>query len=98
MSEPQKNQNVSVTESVTDMSSTTETATTTATATATATATTTTTATTIPGTNNTMMDERNQKAMNVMQTQGLQAAVKHMCTDDETGRALTYGEMRARYG
>ena len=44
------------------------------------------------------MDKRNQKAMEVWAEKGLDSAIKHMFTDDETGRQLTYGEMRARYG
>ena len=44
------------------------------------------------------MDKRNQKAMDVWAEKGLDSAIKHMFTDDETGRPLTYGEMRARYG
>ena len=44
------------------------------------------------------MDERNQKAMDVWAEKGLDSAIKHMFTDEETGRRLTYGEMRARYG
>ena len=44
------------------------------------------------------MDDYNKKAMDVMRTQGMSSAVKHMFTDQQTGRQLTYGEMRARYG
>ena len=44
------------------------------------------------------MDDYNKKAADVMKTQGLDAAIQHMFTDQETGRQLTYGEMRARYG
>ncbi len=44
------------------------------------------------------MDDANKKAMNVLSSQGLDAAIKHMFTDQDTGRNLTYGEMRARYG
>ena len=44
------------------------------------------------------MDDHNKKAADVMKTQGLDAAIQHMFTDQETGRQLTYGEMRARYG
>jgi len=44
------------------------------------------------------MDEDNKKALNVMKTEGVDAAVKHMFTDQETGRQLSYSEMRMRYG
>ena len=44
------------------------------------------------------MDDHNKKAADVMKTQGMDAAIQHMFTDQETGRQLTYGEMRARYG
>jgi hypothetical protein len=44
------------------------------------------------------MDEDNKKALNVMKTEGMDAAVKHMFTDQETGRQLSYSEMRMRYG
>jgi hypothetical protein len=44
------------------------------------------------------MDELNKKALDVMATGGMDAAVKHMFTDQETGRQLSYGEMRMRYG
>ena len=45
-----------------------------------------------------VMDDLNKKAMDVMATQGMDAAVKHMFTDQDTGRQLSYGEMRMRYG
>jgi len=45
-----------------------------------------------------VMDELNKTAMDVMATQGMDAAVKHMFTDQDTGRQLSYGEMRMRYG
>jgi len=44
------------------------------------------------------MDQRNQTALHVLQTKGPAAAVKHMFTDDDTGRELSYSEMRSRYG
>ena len=44
------------------------------------------------------MDEHNKKALKVMKNEGMDAAVKHMFTDQETGRQLSYGEMRMRYG
>ena len=42
------------------------------------------------------MDEDNKKALNVMKTEGMDAAVKHMFT--ASGRQLSYAEMRMRYG
>ena len=42
------------------------------------------------------MDEDNKKALNVMKTKGMDAAVKHMFT--ASGRQLSYAEMRMRYG
>jgi hypothetical protein len=45
-----------------------------------------------------LMDDANKKAMNVFATKGIDAAITHMFTDQETGRQLSYGEMRARYG
>ena len=44
------------------------------------------------------MDDANKKALDVMQNEGMDAAVKHMFTDQESGRQLSYGEMRMRYG
>ncbi len=44
------------------------------------------------------MDEINKAALKVLQTEGTDAAVKHMFTDDKTGRQLSYSEMRSRYG
>ena len=44
------------------------------------------------------MDDTNKKALDVMQNEGMEAAVKHMFTDQESGRQLSYGEMRMRYG
>ena len=44
------------------------------------------------------MDENNKKALDVMAKDGADAAVKHMFTDQETGRQLSYAEMRERYG
>ena len=44
------------------------------------------------------MDEDNKKALNVMKTEGIDGAVKHMFTDQKTGRQLSYSEMRMRYG
>ena len=44
------------------------------------------------------MDDNNKKALNVMATEGADAAIKYMFTDQETGRQLSYSEMRSRYG
>jgi predicted nucleic acid-binding Zn-ribbon protein len=44
------------------------------------------------------MDEKNRKAAEVWNKQGPEAAVKHMFTDTETGRQLSYSEMRSLYG
>lgn len=44
------------------------------------------------------MDENNKKALIVMSTQDTDAAIKHMFTDQATGRQLSYSEMRSRYG
>jgi len=44
------------------------------------------------------MDEPNKKALDVMVDEGMEAAVKHMFTDQESGRKLSYAEMRCRYG
>ena len=44
------------------------------------------------------MDNANKKGIDVMASQGMETAVKHMFTDQKTGRTLSYGEMRTRYG
>ena len=44
------------------------------------------------------MDDNNKKAAEVMKTQGMDAAVKHMFTHPKTGRPLSYSEMRYLYG
>ena len=44
------------------------------------------------------MDDANKKAVNVMAEQGMEAAVKHMFTDEKSGRQLSYAEMRMRFG
>ena len=44
------------------------------------------------------MDDANKKALDVMENEGMDAAVKHMFIDQESGRQLSYGEMRMRYG
>lgn len=45
-----------------------------------------------------IMDDANKKGLDVMATKGMEAAVNHMFTDQKTGRTLSYGEMRMRYG
>ena len=44
------------------------------------------------------MDEANKTAANVFNTQGEKAFLKHVFTDQETGRTMSYAEMRYRYG
>lgn len=44
------------------------------------------------------MDDGNKKALDVMAKEGAEAAVKHMFTDKDTGRTLSYAEMRSLYG
>ena len=44
------------------------------------------------------MDEANRAALQVMANEGSAAAVKHMSTDQKTGRKLSYAEMRMLYG
>lgn len=44
------------------------------------------------------MDEANKTAANVFNTQGEKAFLKHIFTDQETGRQISYAEMRYRYG
>ena len=44
------------------------------------------------------MDDANKKAVNVMAEEGMEAAVKHMFTDEKSGRQLSYAEMRMRFG
>lgn len=44
------------------------------------------------------MDEANKTAANVFNTQGKKAFLKHIFTDQETGRQMSYSEMRYRYG
>lgn len=44
------------------------------------------------------MDDNNKKAANILKTEGIESAVKHMFIDQRTGNKLSYGEMRARYG
>tara|TARA_B100001094_G_C17424638_1_gene436266 strand:- start:152 stop:376 length:225 start_codon:yes stop_codon:yes gene_type:complete len=44
------------------------------------------------------MDEANKTAANVFNTQGEKAFLKHIFTDQETGRQMSYAEMRSMYG
>lgn len=44
------------------------------------------------------MDEANKTAANVFNSQGEKAFLKHIFTDQETGRTMSYSEMRYRYG
>ena len=44
------------------------------------------------------MNEANKTAANVFNTQGEKAFLKHIFTDQETGRQMSYSEMRYRYG
>ena len=44
------------------------------------------------------MDSYNKAAFTCLQTKGIDCAVKHMFTDQDTGKTLSYSEMRERYG
>ena len=44
------------------------------------------------------MDEPNKKAAEVLQNQGTKAFIDHVFTDQDTGRKLSYAEMRMRFG
>ena len=44
------------------------------------------------------MDETNKKAAEVLQNQGTKAFIEHVFTDQDTGRKLSYAEMRMMYG
>ena len=44
------------------------------------------------------MDEANKKALNVLNNESQEEFMKHVFTDQETGRKLSYAEMRSRYG
>ena len=44
------------------------------------------------------MDPANKKVAGIMENEGMKAAVDAMFTDSETGRKLSYAEMRNRYG
>lgn len=43
------------------------------------------------------MDDNNKKAMDVWETDGVDAAIKHMMTNSD-GKPRTYAEMRELYG
>ena len=51
-----------------------------------------------PVTNVTGMDDANKAALKVLQSGDEKAFIKHVFTDQESGRTLSYGEMRMRYG
>ena len=44
------------------------------------------------------MDNFNKNATDIMATGNMKKAVEHMFKDEETGKQLTYAEMRSRYG
>lgn len=44
------------------------------------------------------MDDANKKASEVLQNQGTKAFIEHIFTDQDTGKKLSYAEMRMRYG
>ena len=44
------------------------------------------------------MDEVNKKALEVLQTKGEKEFIKHVFTDQSTGKELSYAEMRMRFG
>ena len=44
------------------------------------------------------MNELNSKACKVLNAEGDKAFIKHVFTDQKSGKKLTYGEMRERYG
>ena len=47
---------------------------------------------------NSGMDQANETAAGVFNTQGKDAFIKHVFTDQDTGRTMSYSEMRYRYG
>ena len=51
-----------------------------------------------PVTNVSGMDDANKAALKVLQSGDEKAFIKHVFTDQESGRALSYPEMRMRYG
>ena len=44
------------------------------------------------------MDEDNKKALDIMASKGMNEAIKHMFTEQETGKTRSYGQMRMMYG
>jgi len=44
------------------------------------------------------MDAANKTAAEIFNSQGKDAFIKHVFTDQETGRPMSYGEMRMLYG
>lgn len=44
------------------------------------------------------MDDTNKKAINIMCSKGITAGIKHMFTNENNGKTLTYSEMRSRFG
>ena len=44
------------------------------------------------------MDNDNKNAMDVWESKGTTALIEHLFTDKESGRQLSYSEMRSRYG
>lgn len=44
------------------------------------------------------MDNFNKNATDIMATGNMDKAIEHMFKDQETGKSLTYSEMRSRYG
>jgi hypothetical protein len=51
-----------------------------------------------PVTNVSGMDDANKAALKVLQSGDEKAFIKHVFTDQESGRTLSYSEMRMRYG
>ena len=51
-----------------------------------------------PVTNVSGMDDANKAALKVLQSGDEKAFIKHVFTDQESGRTLSYPEMRMRYG
>ena len=44
------------------------------------------------------MDDNNKTASNIMNTKGMEAAIEHMFKHPETGKPMSYSEMRYYYG
>jgi len=44
------------------------------------------------------MDDANKNAINVGKIQGLEKCIEYMFTEPESGKPMSYGEMRMRYG